>query len=92
MVLAHVNELSGALDSCESSLGNSFGRARESDYGTVGRLARIHVQDLYPWFFTFCLCSASDNCCDDGIYDILITTFAEIRYAFDNLFHNICQD
>ena len=46
MMLSHVDKLSGALHALECSLKDSLRASYECHYGTVGRFARIHVEDL----------------------------------------------
>ena len=44
MVLAHVDELGCLAYALECGLGNSLGRAGKGDYGAVGGLAGVDVE------------------------------------------------
>ena len=78
-MLTHVDKLSGALYALECSFEDSLWTTYECYHSTVGRLARIHVQN----FHTTCLLDRSD----DRIDDFHVAALAEIRHAFDDSFH-----
>jgi hypothetical protein len=79
VMLSHVDEFASTLHALERSLYDSLWAADECHDCTVGRLARINVQNLHAT----CLLNRSY----DSSYYFHIAAFTEIRHAFDNSFH-----
>ena len=80
LVVAHVDHLGGLLHSGESGFQHRLGFADEGDHRTVGRLARIHVEQLDA--------ARRLDCVGDLLDDCLVASLAEIGDAlYDTFFH-----
>ena len=79
VVLAHVNEFGGFLHHTVSGFAHRLRLTHEGDDGAVGSHTGIHVQQLDAFHFL--------DFSGHLVNDILVAAFADIRHAFDELFH-----
>lgn len=75
VMMAHVDQLGGLLDSAESRFHHFFRLSDKGDHCTVGRCTRIHVKEPYPFNALGCIGNLLDN--------LHITSLAEIGDAFN---------
>ena len=79
VMLGHVDELGGFLDDLEGGFEDGLGLSYESDDSAVGGLAGVNVEE----FDAIDLLNLGSNLIDN----IHVAAFADIRHAFNELFH-----
>ena len=78
MMLTHVYDFGSSLDGSEGSLADSFWRTHKGHNGTIGCLARIHIEQQNALNTLHGIGYLLDN--------VQVTTFTEIRYTLYELF------
>ena len=81
----HIDQLLGFCGSLECGFTYSVRLAYEGDHRAVGRFAGIDVEHAYGTaVWSLCVSYGFDY----GVYNALVTAFAEIRNTFYQLFHS----